>query len=247
MDEGQNAVNTAVAPATESAPVEESTVDNSMETSEKTQITQEGEQDVSEQSEGKESQDESQKAVPYDRFKEVNDRARELEQKMAQIEAEKLERERQASYSPEQRVQEEQTAKAKEALRKLGVVTQEDMQQIQRQEAAKNMFISEMNRLESVYNGKDGQPPFKPQEVAEFMDGQRAKGNDISDPETAYKLMHFDAIVDAKAKAQKSSAYSEKQAGGIQEVDDQRQSELKAAKEAGNIAGFLKKYAPMPK
>jgi len=247
MDEGQNAVNTAVAPATESAPVEESTVDNSMETSEKTQITQEGGQDMSEQSEGEESQDESQKAVPYDRFKEVNDKARDLEQKMAQIEAERLEREQRANLSPEQQVQEEQAKKAREALKKLGVITQEDLQQIQQQEAAKNMFISEMNRLESTYKGEDGMPKFVPEKVAEFMDNQRAKGNDISDPETAYKLMNFDAIVDAKAKSQKSSAYSEKQAGGMNEVSDARRAELEAAKKTGDWASVLKKRAPMPK
>jgi hypothetical protein len=247
MDESQNAVNSAAAPATESAPVEESTVDNSMESSEKTEITQEGEQEVSEQSEGKESQDESQKAVPYDRFRKVNEKARELEQKMAQIEAERLEKEQQANLSPEQQVQEEQAKKAREALKKLGVITQEDLQTIQKQEAAKNMFISEMNRLESTYDGKDGLPKAEPQEIAEFMDEQVQKGNHISDPETAYKLMHMDAIINAKAKAQKSSAYSEKQAGGVQEVDDKRQSELKAAKESGNIDSFLKKYAPMPK
>ena len=247
MDESQNAVNTAAAPATESAPVEESTVDNSMETSEKTQITQEGQQDVSEQSEGEESQDESQKAVPYDRFKEVNDKARDLEQKMAQIEAERLEKEKLANLSPEQQVQEEQAKKAREALKKLGVITQEDLQQIQQQEAAKNMFISEMNRLESTYKGEDGMPKFVPEKVAEFMDNQRAKGNDISDPETAYKLMNFDAIVDAKAKSQKSSAYSEKQAGGMNEVSDARRAELEAAKKTGDWASLLKKRAPMPK
>jgi len=247
MDESQNAVNTAAAPATESAPVEESTVDNSMETSEKTQITQEGGQDMSEQSEGQESQDESQKAVPYDRFKEVNDKARDLEQKMAQIEAERLEKEKLANLSPEQQVQEEQTKKAREALKKLGVITQEDLQQIQQQEAAKNMFISEMNRLESTYKGEDGMPKFVPEKVAEFMDNQRAKGNDISDPETAYKLMNFDAIVDAKAKSQKSSAYSEKQAGGMNEVSDARRAELEAAKKTGDWASLLKKRAPMPK
>ena len=245
MDESQNAVNTAEAPATESAPVEQSTVDNSMETPEKAEITQEGEQEVSEQSEGQESQKE--KAVPYDRFREVNEKARELEQKMAQIEAERLEKEKMANLSPEQQVQEEQAKKAREALKKLGVITQEDLQRIQQQEAAKNMFISEMNRLESTYKGDDGMPKFVPEKVAEFMDNQRAKGNDISDPETAYKLMNFDAIVDAKAKSQKSSAYSEKQAGGMNEVSDSRRAELEAAKKTGDWTSLLKKRVPMPK
>lgn len=244
MDEGQNAVSNTDAPVADSAPVEESTVDNSVETSEKTEISQEEGQDkpAEESSDSKESQ-----AIPKERFDEVLQERNELRQLKAQIEAERLEKEQQANLSPEQQLQEEQAKKAREALKKLGVITQEDLEQIQKQEAAKNMFVSEMNRLESTYDGKDGMPKFEPQKVAEFMDSQMQKGNHISDPETAYRLMHFDAIVDAKAKAQKSSAYSEKQAGGVQEVDDKRQSELKAAKESGNITDFLKKYAPMPK
>lgn len=244
MDEGIQAGNNTEAPVTESAPVEESTVEESVETSEKTQITQDEEQDkpTQEADDSKESQ-----AIPKERFDEVLQERNELRQLKAQIEAERLEKEQQANLSPEQQVQEEQAKKAKEALKKLGVITQEDLQTIQKQEAAKNMFISEMNRLESTYDGKDGLPKAEPQKIAEFMDSQMQKGNHISDPETAYKLMHMDAIIDAKAKSQKSSAYSEKQAGGVQEVDDKRQSELKAAKETGDITGFLKKYAPMPK
>ena len=104
-----------------------------------------------------------------------------------------------------------------------------------------------MNRLESTYKGEDGMPKFVPEKVAEFMDYQRAKGNDISDPETAYKLMNFDSIVDAKAKSQKSSAYSEKQAGGMNEVSDSRRAELEAAKKTGDWTSLLKKRVPMPK
>jgi len=244
MDEGKQAVSSAEAPVTDSAPVEESTVEESMETSEKTEITQEDAQDnpTEEASDSKEPQ-----AIPKDRFDEVVKERNELRELKANIEAEKLEKEKAASFTPEQQMQEQQTQKAKDALRKLGVVTQEDLEVIQKQETAKNMFISEMNRLESEHNGKDGMPKAVPQDIAEYMDSQMQKGNQISDPETAYRLMHFDAIVDAKAKSQKSSAYSEKQAGGVQEVDDKRQSELKAAKESGDMTRFLKKYAPMPK
>ena len=244
MDEGKQAVSNTEATVTESAPVEESTVEESLETSEKTEITQEDTQDkpAEEASDSKEPQ-----AIPKDRFDEVVKERNELRELKAKIEAERLEKEKMVNLTPEQQIQEQQAQKAKEALRKLGVVTQEDLETIQKQEAAKNMFISEMNRLESEHNGKDGLPKFEPEKVAEFMDSQMQKGNQISDPETAYKLMHFDAIVDAKAKAQKSSAYSEKQAGGMQEVDDKRRSELEAAKKTGNIESFLKKYAPMPK
>jgi SepF-like predicted cell division protein (DUF552 family) len=246
MDEGTNAVNQSGAPDTDSAPVEESTVDNSVETSEKTEITQEGQQDN--QPEGSEGESEEQtQAIPKDRFDEVVKERNELRELKAKIEAERLEREQMANLDPQAQAQQEQAQKAKEALKKLGVITQEDLEKIQKQESAKNMFISEMNRLESAYTGKDGMPKFEPQKVAEFMDSQMQKGNHISDPETAYKLMNFDSIIDAKAKAQKSSAYSETQAGGVREVNDQRQAELKAAKESGTLESFLKKYAPMPK
>lgn len=244
MEEVVNAVNTTEAPVTESASVEESTVQESMDTSEKTEISQDDKQVDSEVSKPVEKES---KAIPYDRFQEKVQEANEYKARLEAIEAERMEQERLANLRPEDREKEGQLQKAKETLRKLGFVTQEEQQAIVEQklqeEKARSWFVSEMNRLESKYDGKDGLPPFKSTEVAEFMDEQMSKGQHITDPETAYKLMNYDAIVDAKAKSQRSSAYSEKQSGGVQQMTDSRSADLEAAAQSGDIRSFLKKYA----
>lgn len=233
MEEGTQAVTQAEATVTESAPVEEGTVDNSVESSEKTEITEEGGQDSSETS----------KSIPYERFKEKNDEVKELRERINALEASKVEE----KPTQEQIIQEEQAERAKKILKQLGMVTREEMEQSQRAEKAKNFFLSEMNRLESKFDGSDGKPKFVPQDIAKYMDDMRGKGQEITDPELAYKLMHYDALVDAKAKAQKSSTFTEKQAGGMNEVNDARSAELEAAEKSGDLTSFLKKYAPMPK
>lgn len=246
MDEQNTAVTPTEAPVTESASVEESTVDNSVEASEKTEITQEQIQDN--QTEGTEPvRDDKGQLIPKERLDEVIRERNELRELKAKLEAERQEQEQLANMTPEGQAQQEQLKKAKEALKKLGVVTQEELEQIQQQEAAKNIFISEMNRLESKYDGKDGFPKFEPQKVAEYMDEMMQKGQHITDPETAYKLKYYDAIVDARAKSSKSTAFAEKQSGGIQEVTDKRAAELEAAASTGDFTEFLKKFAPMPK
>lgn len=243
-DINSNAVNTTTeAPVTDSAPVETSTVDTSIESSEKTETTSEGIQDStdSQSSLGK------VKDVPYDRFAEKNEEAKRYKAELAELRAKQEEAERLANLSPDERVQQEQLEVAKETLKKLGFVTKEEQQKIMQEEKAANMFVSECNRLEGKYNGKDGFPAFKAREVAAYMDELAQTGQFVSDPETAYKLKYLDQIAEAKAKSQRSSTYSEKQQGGMNQVDDQRQSELEASQKTGDFATFLKKYAPMPK
>ena len=246
MGEEVKAAITTDASVTESAPVETSTVDNSNETTEKSEISQEGQQDN--QAEGDDQAlNESGQSIPKARFDEVLKERNELRELKNQIEAEKLEQERLSSMTPEAQAQSQQAKTAQEALKKLGFLTKDDFDAAQKQEQAKNMFISDMNRLSGEHDGKDGLPKFVPAEIAEFMDDAMSKGQHITDPETAYKLKYFDAIVDARAKSQKSTAHAEKQSGGVQEVNDTRSSELEAANKSGNITEFLKKYAGMPK
>jgi len=149
--------------------------------------------------------------------------------------------------TPDQQLQEQQLAQAKEALRKMGFITKEEQQKALQEEKAANMFIAECNRLEGRYDGKDGMPKFVAREMAEFMDELASKGQYISDPETAYKLRYIDDIAEAKAKAQRSTAYSEKQTGGMNQVDDTRSSELEAAGKTRDFTQFLKRHAGMPK
>lgn len=237
MDESINAVTPTEAPVTESAPVEVSTENSPVVASEKTEITEGG-------SQGDESvSSKEQPAVPYERFREVNEKAKkaeEYEKRLQELEARQ-------NMSPEEAVQQQQLEVAKETLKKLGFVTKEEQEQKMREEKAANMFISECNRLEGKYDGKDGMPTFKAAEIAEYMDELASKGQYISDPETAYKLKNLDAIAEAKAKGQRSSAFSERQQGGMNQVTDERQAELEAASETGDFSSFLKKFARMPK
>lgn len=240
MEETTSAVNTTVAPVTESAPVEESTVETSVEASEKTETTNEVEQTT--QSEPK--------TIPYDRFREVNEKAKkaeELERKLQEYEAAQKEQERLASMTPDEKYQQEQLEVAKETLKKLGFVTKEEQEKMLQEEKARNFFLSEVNRLEGKYNGSDGMPKFVAQEIAAYMDELASKGQYVSDPETAYKLKNLDQIAEIKAKQQKSSTFSERQQGGMNQVNDTRNSELEASSQNRDFTSFLKKYAPMPK
>lgn len=238
-DTNSIAVTPTEAPVTESAPVEESTVVSSSESSGKTP-------NATESTQGTESPTEA-KVIPYERFTEVNEKAKKYEAELSELKAKQAEAERLANMSPDEAYQAEQLEVAKQTLQKLGFVTKEEQEKMKAEETAKNMFISECNRLEGKYDGKNGEPAFKAAEIATFMDELAAKGQFISDPETAYKLKNLDAIVDAKARAQRSSTFSEKQQGGMNEVNDTRSSELEAASKTGDFTQFLKKHAPMPR
>lgn len=241
MEENTIAVNTTTeAPVTDSAPVETSTVDTSIESSEKTETT------------NGEIQDSTQaipetKSIPYDRFAEVNEKAKKYEAELAELRAQQEEAQRLAAMTPDEQAQQQQLEVAKETLKKLGFVTKEEQQKIMQEEKAANMFISECNRLEGKYDGSDGMPKFVATEVAEYMDELAKTGQYVSDPETAYKLKNLDQIAEIKAKQQRSSTYSEKQQGGMNQVNDTRGSELEAASRTRDFTQFLKKHAPMPK
>ena len=234
---------TTEAPVTESTPVEEGTVDTSIDSSEKTEITEEGVQDGT--SEG--SKEKEFKNVPYQVFREKNEEAKRYRAELAELKAKQEEAERLAAMTPDELAQQQQLEVAKETLKKLGFVTREEQQKIMQEEKAANMFISECNRLEGKYDGSDGMPKFVATEVAAYMDELAKTGQFISDPETAYKLKHLDQIAEAKARQQRSSTYSEKQQGGMNQVDDTRSSELEAASRTRDFTQFLKKHAPMPK
>jgi hypothetical protein len=231
---------TTEAPVTESAPVETSTETTSQEPSEKTLTTEEGVQDSTKAVP-------EAKVIPYERFTEVNEKAKKYEAELAELKAKQEEADRLAAMTPDEQAQQQQLEVAKETLKKLGFVTKEEQQKIMQEEKAANMFISECNRLEGKYDGKDGMPKFVATEVAEYMDELAKSGQFVSDPETAYKLKNLDQIVEIKAKQQRSSTYSEKQQGGMNEVNDTRGSELEAASRTGDFTQFLKKHAPMPK
>jgi hypothetical protein len=194
--------------------------------------------------------------IPYDRFQEKVNELNSMKEQMAELKAkaEIADRLQQAVNpqvnSPEQAARQRQLEAARRELEAMGYVDQTKVDQLveQKLEAYKwqERFVNQMDQLSKKYDGKEGSPKFEPEKVAEFMDQQHAKGNVITDPEMAFKLMNLDSLAESKAKAQKSSTFSEKPGVNVHTETDQRKSDLEAAAKTGNIGEFLKKYANIP-
>lgn len=132
------------------------------------------------------------KSVPYDRFAEVVHTKKELESKIAEMEARLAEL--QEARSPQQppNPQEEVVKQTLEKyLRDLGYVKKEELE---RQEADRQLQQT-IKSLEKKYNGKDGLPKFNREKVIAY-----AQEHLIGDLEVAYKTMHEAEIIDAKVK-----------------------------------------------
>lgn len=240
MDNNENfGVTETDATVTESPTVENSDTSAETETDTVSEVSNEG---STEATEVKESTGNQEQTVPYNRFKDKVDEVNRYKAELESLRSQQA----QMSMTPEQREQAETENKARDALSKLGFVTREEVQRQADNERAKNMFISECNRLEGKYDGKDGNPKFNPMEIAQYMDELRAKGQVISDPETAYKLKNMDALIENGAKSMRSSNFSEAQGGGMNQVNDTYTAELNKARKTGDFADMLKKYAPMP-
>jgi len=247
MDNEVNDVNTV-----------EQTTDSSSEyeknTQEDTSISAE-EQSNTQVSEGDENVTDSleEKKIPYDRFQEKVQELNQMKEQMAELKAkaEIADRLSQAVNpqvnSPEQQARQRQLDAARKELEAMGYVDETKVEQLVEQKLNaykwQERFVSQMDSLAKKYTGKDGGPKFEAEEVAKFMDEQMARGNQITDPEVAFKLMNLDQIADSKAKAQKSSTYSESPGKPIHSETDQRKADLEAAAKTGKISEFLKKYA----
>lgn len=259
MDEGNIAVNQTEATVTESAPVEEGTQDNFdssiEETTEKSEITQDN---------GEDTQDKPSEAViPKSRLDEVISERNELRSWREKTESE-LQKLKQSAgeldqiksalqmqnMSPEERESQLRKQAADKQLREMGYVRESDIETVLERKLtgikAQERFVTLMDNLSQKYDGKDGSPAFNPVEIAQFMDEEYAKGNSINDPERAYQLKYMDDIVNAKARSQKSSTYSEKPGASAKSVQDSRSADLEAAKETGDVQGFLNKYISNP-
>ncbi|RMD68420.1 MAG: hypothetical protein D6822_07005 [Cyanobacteria bacterium J149] len=122
------------------------------------------------------------KTVPYERFKEVNEKYRQTEEKIKELEA-KLE---QAFSQPaSQEPVDPNEAVVKETLKKYGFVSQEDVQAEINRLREDQALEQTLSQLEKTYNGKDGRPKFDRQKVVEY-----AVNNAIPDPELAYKALY---------------------------------------------------------
>lgn len=138
-------------------------------------------------------------AVPYERFKEVNDELKTIRQEIQSL------RQPQTPQAP----QDPTVAQAKEQLKsflkevapELGFVSKEELARIE-QDRQLNTTLS---TLEGRYSGKDGRPKFDRKAVIDF-----ALQRGIGDPEAAYKLMHEGELLNWHVKQALSKS------GGIQ-------------------------------
>lgn len=79
----------------------------------------------------------------------------------------------------------EDIQKAKEAARKVGILTNDDFRQFYAQERAAERLLEDVKSHESKIDGSDGRPAFKAQEILEYM-----KDTGLTNPELAYKTKY---------------------------------------------------------
>lgn len=151
--------------------------------------------------ESKATETEGQKTVPYERFKEVNERVKtisKLEEKIAELEG-KL------TPKPEADPQQEQ---AKQYLKTLGFVSKDDVERELRQREEDHKVEAELSRLEKEWNGTNGRPKFDRKQVIDYC-----LKNGIGNPEVGFKALKEQDLINwhieqaiAKSKGIKTEA-----------------------------------------
>ncbi len=247
MDEGKvTDVNTEESTSDISSNVEQTTQTDTFSSAE--------EQSNTEVSDSEETVEE--KRIPYDRFQEKVTELNQMKEQMAELKAKAEIADRLGevvnpkTMSPEEQARKNQLEAARKELEAMGYVDKNTVDSLVEEKLNaykwQERFVSQMDQLGKKYTGKDGGPKFVAEDVAKFMDDQMLKGNQITDPELAFRLMNLDQIAESKAKAQKSSAFSEKPGAPVHTETDQRKADLAAAAKTGKIQDFLKKYVNIP-
>lgn len=173
------------------------------------------------------------KYVPYERFSEVNNKAKELEAKIQELES------RFDQPKTELDPQKEQIKEAlKPILKEMGFIDQE----AQRQAEEDKQVEAEIAGLAKQYDGSDGRPKFVKEDVVKY-----AINNKIGSVEAAYKLLHEKDLVNwqiARAIEKSKGIKTESSDGsGSSEVGTTNE-DLKEAIEGGNktaLHTFLKR------
>lgn len=192
--------------------------------------------------------------IPYDRFQEKVNELNQVKEQMAELraKAEIADRLSQAinPVNPVESARQKQLEAARRELESMGYVDKSTVGQLVERKLNEykwqERFVNQMDQLTKKYDGKDGSVKFEAEKVAAFMDEQHSKGNMITDPEIAFKMMNLDRLAEDKARGQKSSTYSEAPGRPVHEETDQRKADLEAAAKTGSIGEFLKKYANIP-
>lgn len=126
--------------------------------------------------------------------------------RVKELEAE-LENMKKASQMPKD-LDENAVREAKEAARKIGLVTDEqftefmgkNFRQFYQQERAAERLLDDCKDFEGEFDGKDGRPAFKTEEILEYM-----RDTGIKNPELAYKTK-FESQLDSWKESQLAKA-----------------------------------------
>jgi hypothetical protein len=129
---------------------------------------------------------ESENHVPYSRFKEVNDKVRDYELKLKELES------KVNAPATEQNPQEQAV---KEQLRQMGFVSKEEVEAELKRRDEDKALQDELSRLEKQYDGKDGRPKFDRSEIVDF-----AIQKQVGDLETAYQSKYMPQLIDWHVK-----------------------------------------------
>lgn len=129
------------------------------------------------------------KFVPYSRFAEVNEKAKRVSELEAKVR--ELEGNRSVTTPPSTSPLGVDKEKVKTAIKELGFVPTEEVQEMLRQKDDDDALKQELTRLEQRYDGSDGRPKFDKKKVVKF-----ALDHQIGDPEAAYKILHEAEITD---------------------------------------------------
>jgi hypothetical protein len=145
-----------------------------------------------------ESGGQEEKYVPYERFKEINDRLSQSEeryqQSLARLEALETNVKQPETVDPQQE-------SLKQQLKALGFVTKEEqLAEIKRHK--EDMEVQgEMARLEKTYDGSDGRPKFDRKAIVKF-----AIEKGIGDLDIAYKVSNESSLIDWHIKQASSKS-----------------------------------------
>ncbi len=224
MDEGNSVMAQAnVQNSTPTSQVDNKSVNNQTDTTEKS-IKPGMENNDTQQAQAESVREQM---VPKSRMDDYRVKAEAYEKELSELrsKAQILDR-LEGAFKPQ--VQEDPVrAEADSALREMGYVRGEDVQnmvqQLLDQREMVREFGSKMETLSKQYSGEKGEPKFVAEEIAKYMDDFGVK-----DPEKAYKLMHEEALADLKVKSKLAPTYTERAGTPANTQSDGKKEELDA-------------------
>lgn len=219
-------------------------ITGALQSSEKTEITG---ADGGHESEGSGEAGQGRQ-VPYEVFKRKNDELRQLQATVAELQAQRV---GVSEGQPAANVDSE-LAEAERILLDRGFVRAEDVKKMVTSELADREFrarmVSEATQMEKKFDGSNGLPKFDRQAVAEWLDSREITPSQMGAMtlEDVYYQLNRDAIIDAKAKEKRGTAFAEKPGQPMSSTVDDKAAALEDAKRTGDFTNYIMKKVRSP-